>query len=354
MTMMRVRCPSLRCWLAAVVCLAGAQVGAEEPARDPWFWPFATTSIWNMPIGSEAKLIPANLPAPKHIGCDLEWHVRTQESDPVVPVCTPSSWGKRWPGETYLGMLRIPADLIIPDANPPHTPNACAAFLMPDGRTIRQLEPACRPATEPRIVGYLHGEDQDLYGAGIKGTHYGSGLSAIGGSIRPGELTGDAPLRHALKLNVWAEYLYYGDKVRGFRWPADRSDSYAAQGYQGDNPSLVMGALLVLPPDLQPADLGVETEVGWKIFDALQGYGAYISDDTAWDAADWCVERTVPAEVESAYGYKMTGSGPFVEEMKRIIPALMIVDNNAADNIGGGGKPTRPLAPELVDPQPES
>ena len=327
------------------------QLSAESgPSRDPWLWPFATDSIWNMPIGSDAKLIPAKIPTPAHIGCDLEWHIRTEAEDPVYPVFAPSSWGTRWPGERKLGELRIPADLIIPDAKPPHTPNACAAFLMPDGRTIRQLEPACRPVAEPRIVGYLHGEDQDLYGAGIKGTHYGSGLSAIGGSIRPGELTGDAPIRHALKLNVWAKYLHYSDAVPGFRWPADRCDSYARESYHGKNPSLVMGALLVLPSDLKPLDLDVRTEVGLKLFEAFQGYGAYISDDTAWDASDLCVERSVPHEVAATYGYTMTGTGPLVEELKRIIPALMIVENNSPEQIGGGGLPIRPLAPELIAP----
>ena len=30
--------------------------------RDPLKWPFAQNSIWNMPIGSGAQYVPANLP----------------------------------------------------------------------------------------------------------------------------------------------------------------------------------------------------------------------------------------------------------------------------------------------------
>lgn len=304
-----------------------------------------------MPIGSEARYVDAGLPASRVIGCDVEWHLRTTMEDPVVPVYSPSSWEQRWPGDKKLGELRIPRDLIIPDADPPHTPNACAAILMPDGRTLRQIEPACRPERQERIVGWLHPEDQDLYGEGIKGTHYGSGLSALGGSIRRGELLSPQPLRHALKLNVWGKHLYYGCDVPGYRWPADRADSYAGESYLGKNPSLVMGTLLALPAGLMPDDLQVESAVGLKIFHALQDYGAYISDDTAWDAYDLCVERGVPEEVADAYGYSMIGeTGAFVEEMKRMISALMIVDNNSPAAIGGGGKLRRPMAPMLAEP----
>jgi len=319
--------------------------------RVAWTWPFASTSIWNMPIGGDARYLAADLPASRVIGCDVEWHLRTTMDDPIVPVHAPSSWEQRWPGGKKLGELRIPRDLIIPDASPPHTPNACAVFLMPDGRTLRQIEPACRPDLQERIVGWLHPEDQDLYGDGIKGTHYGSGLSALGGSIRQGELVSPQPLRHALKLNVWGKHLYYGHDVPGYRWPADRADSYAAERYLGNNRRLVMGTLLALPTGVAPDDLRVQSEVGLKIFHALQDYGAYISDDTAWDAYDLCVERGVPEEVEVAYGYSLIGeTGKFVDEMKRMISALMIVDNNSPETIGGGGVPRRPMAPALVEP----
>lgn len=33
--------------------------------RDPWLWPFASSSIWNHPIGSQASYHPAQLPQAK-------------------------------------------------------------------------------------------------------------------------------------------------------------------------------------------------------------------------------------------------------------------------------------------------
>lgn len=68
-----------------------------------------------------------------------------------------------------------------------------------------------------------------------------------------------------------------------------------------------MGALLALPTGLAPEDLWVESEVGLKVFHAFQDYGAYITDDTAWDAYALCVERGVPEEVTGAYGYALIG-----------------------------------------------
>jgi hypothetical protein len=334
-------------WLFLLLGVLGAR--AEEPAsRDPWLRPFASDSIWNMPVGSAAVYEPASLPAPHYVGCDLEWHIRLSSNDPVRPILSPWSWEKRWPGEHNLGEMPVPDDLVISDAVPPSTPNACAVFLMPDGHTIRQLEPACRVEAGGPIVGWLHDEDQDLRGPGIKGSHYGSGLSALGGSIRPGELAGDEPLRHALKLNIWGQHLYYRKDATGFRWPADRSDAKAAKTYKGENPKLMMGSLLALPANSTPDLLEVKTEAGLKIFRALQDYGAYVTDDSGWDASDLCVERTVPEEVRAKFGYELYGSsGPFVDEMKRMIQALMIIDNNTQDNVGGGGTPRREPAPPL-------
>ena len=40
--------------------------------RDPWLWPFSATSIWNMPIGSEAKLQKANFKDAYGIAIDDE------------------------------------------------------------------------------------------------------------------------------------------------------------------------------------------------------------------------------------------------------------------------------------------
>ena len=121
--------------------------------------------------------------------------------------------------------------------------------------------------------------DVNIYGSGIRGGHGGSGMSSIGGSIRRGELTSSQPIRHALKINLWAQrYLYYSSSNPGYRWPSDRADSYAANQYKGTNPKLVMGTLLAIPPVVTEKSLDLQTPAGRKLFQALQNYGGYADD----------------------------------------------------------------------------
>ena len=110
-----------------------------------------------------------------------------------------------------------------------------------------------------------------------------------------------------------------------------------------------MGSLLALPPGLNAKALGLTTEVGGKLFHALQDYGAYVSDDSGWNAIDLCAEVGVEDEVRATYGLDLAGgSGPLYGDKVKLIQALAIVDNNAPDAIGGGGTPRRPLAPPLI------
>ncbi len=324
--------------------------------RDPWLWPFSATSIWNMPIGSNAQLKKAGFEPENVMSIDDEYIYKVPEGSPLVDVYAPATWNKRWPGGRHLGKMLVPSNFYLADARKGYTPNNCTAFLMPDGRTIRQLEPACRLGTgNTPIVGYLHEQDQDLYGAGIKGTHYGSGLSSIGGSIRSGELTSDEPIRHALKLNVLAKkYLYYDRKeFCGYIWPADRNDSYAGHGdlaYGGSDPALRMGTLLTIPKNVTIESLGIKTEVGKKLFYALQNYGCYIADDSAYSCYAWSAEHNVKDQVMQKYGINLNTTNaqePYFQDSTKLIQSLYIVTNNSPTSIGGGGTPCKPLAPDF-------
>jgi lysophospholipase L1-like esterase len=335
-------------------------MAGKTPAqfRDPWLHPFASTSIWNMPIGSEVKFVPAGLGPAKTIGIDHERFFRVASNAPVRPVFAPKGWETRAGGTRRLGDLPIDDGIVVPDARKGYTPNECAAFLMPDGRTVKQVAPLCRPEAGGPVFGYYFRPDEDLHGAGITGSHGGSGLSALGGSIRLGELTNDAPIRHALKVDIFCKrYGYYGPDRKGFRWPATRADSYAAKEYGGTNRAVVMGTLLALPPDVRAESLALQTPVGRKLFRALQDYGAYVVDDAAWDCHYLCAEFGVAEEVERAYGLKFNGgSKELRHDINALFAALAVVDNNAPDRIGGGGTPrvalAEPLAAQPATPAP--
>ncbi|QGQ95166.1 fibronectin type III domain-containing protein [Paenibacillus psychroresistens] len=343
---------------SAVVCvfiLSGS--GAAHAARDPWTSPFSQNSIWNMPIGSNASYQSfGHFPVGSYVHADPEYHVKTYSTDPIRNIYGVPNWTSRCSDTSNLqGTINIPDDFIVADAttNPYSTPNNVAAFLKPDGHTLIQLEPLTRCTAGGNVFGYRWSTDLDIQGEGIGGTHWGSGLSAIGGSIRHGELTGTAPIKHALKLNVWGNYLYYNnsDTTKGYRWPADRSDAGAPSNYHGTNPKIEMGALMAISPSATESSLGLQTVAGKKLFHALQDYGAYIADDTGWDAYAFSLSVEAMNEFEEVNGYSFnqgssaTGNSKvYYDDFNKLITNLYVIDNNSSTNVGGGGTPRAVLA----------
>ncbi len=325
------------------------------PLRDKHKQPFSCGSIWNRPIGSSARYLPAGIGiASSHHG-DENYYIVTDDSDPVVSWYDPKNWGSgRCNPETKLnGSIHVPFNLTVPDAAPHNTPNNAAAFLQPDGRTLIQMTALARCIAGGPVFGYAvpgyPTSYENIYGMGITGGHGGSGLSSIGGMIRLGELlTSSEPIQHALQLEVFGKKYLYGQPP-GYRWPAVQADSYAFDlnsetHYAGTNPSLVMGVLLAIPPSVDEAMLKLLTVPGRKLFHALQDYGGYIVDDTAWDSHGLGIEKGVEEEFAVNYGYAFGGySGDFHSDVNHLFQALQIVDNNAPSSIGGGGDPRKPL-----------
>src|SRR5690349_12204085 len=190
-----------------------------DPLKAP-IWPFASTSPWNMPIGSGAQYVPINLAVPFGHGTPPDtsnWAPVPGISDEYI-VLTPTApltdivfnqvgWnqGDRCATDNPGGVLvqvPIPTDYVVNSTLQDRSNNS-AAFLMPDSRTLIQSQPfvLCRPsqtqATSVIVFNYV-----DVYGDGRWGSHGGSQLSAIGGSIHLGGLRPGKPVRHALAITV--------------------------------------------------------------------------------------------------------------------------------------------------------
>ncbi len=335
--------------------------GPGQP-RDKKKWPFACDSIWNMPIGSGAQYVDAYIGS-KKVGFDIDWFITTKASDPAVPIYMPGSWGEgRCTGTTPQQQaqwhppagrpLNVPYNLIIPDAITSGgiywTPNSSSAFLKPDGRTLVNFNVTARCVPGGPLYGSWFGES-DIYGDGIRGGHGGSAMSSIGGSIRKGELLNNQPIRHALKIDLWGEWLHYNPSspTPGFRWPAAMADSGAPNQYKGSNPALVMGSLLAIPPNVTEQSLGLTTKTGKKIFKAMQDYGAYVVDDSGWDYNYLCIEQSAQVEYETTTGRSIDKDTAFQADFAKIIGAVKVVNNNGWETIGGGGTPRQPLAPPI-------
>ena len=355
-------------------------------ARDPLKWPFAKDSIWNMPIGSEAVYVPANITPPGlGIGMTVDEDLIVMTPDaPLTPIYySDVAWssGPRrctdYDADRIIYTVPMPDDFVVsPDNWDGERPNSGLAVLMPDGETIVQTQPfaRCSGANGPATSRSRFIPEQNIYGEGVLGAHGGSRLSAIGGTLRVGELVPGGVIRHALKVNIYSyQNLYYNeneaDGKPGYRWPAIKTDTGAEilghhNWYGGTTPGVQMGSLLALLPSvnlssLSDNSLGLETEAALILARAFQDYGAYIVDNSAWEVyalvTEWGPNGRVDDEVEEHFGHKIsqrTQNSPFARDMDRIFTNLHVVDNNGPDSIGGGGIPRVAMAPDFTSNNP--
>jgi hypothetical protein len=348
---------------------AGTDSGPGDAAllRDPLKQPFSSGSIWNTPIGSSAQYVPASIHPSTSTTLESDWDVivLTPGAPSTAVATNTADWNttqNRCPVQgAVLFSAPIPADYVI-DTPVGQTPNAGLAVLLSDGRTLKQTQPFARCTAGATATSHYVFPDQDLYGLGSLGAHGGSGLSAIGGTLRLGELRpGMPPPDHALKLELFAKENYYndGNMADCFRWPAVDCDSYFNDAtsplkYGGTNPALKPGSLLALPPSVSIASLALQTEPAKLLAATLQNFGAYLVDDTAWSATAVCVEHgpsgTFEQQFQSDWGFPIDTSGttgPFALDMAKVVAALHVVNNNSASTIGGGGNPLVPPPPPL-------
>jgi PKD repeat protein len=334
---------------------------AVTSTRDPLKQPFSSTSIWNMPIGAAAIYVPANIP--------LAYGYKVSKMDEERIVLRPSAPlvniyynGVGWSGGNrctvqgnLLTRVPMPTDFVVPS----DYENESTSALSADGRTVIQMQPLARCSSGGDATSLVVWGGVDLYGTGIPGAHGGSNLSAIGGSIRVGELRpGQAGPNHALKVVVDAAKSLF--KCTSFsacyRWPASTADGYAVGYYGTQNPgqssAVKMGALLALPASLDVYSLSLETEPARELAFTLQNYGAYIVDDTYGDgfgfATEYGPDGRFRDQFRSDYGYDFVANlgdnTPWARDMEKLIKHLNVIDNNSSSSIGGGGMPRQTLA----------
>ncbi len=364
-------------------------------ARNVLLQPFSSTSMWNTPIGSGAQLVAANLgtsSAPA-VDPDDDIIILTPTAPLVDLYMNGAAWQTStinrcdfttWPitpyipsGSSSIFSLPIPLNLTLP--NESGTPNNSAAVLQADGQTLSNFQPIqiCTAASAGGFVTFTNafgGPDMwpttNLYTDGIRGSHGGSGLSALGGTIRLGELVpGNSPIvhgvkdvmRHALKFEFMGLFNSFGTQVL----PANNSD--------GANE----GLLVALPQSFDYNSL--QTPPARSIAWTLINYGAYLVDNPAWAAMGICVEKSATSvnattftavadpyaptdEFRTNWGYSFYqdgGNTPWLQDLEKIQASLSVVVNNEPvyDSHGnligmtaGGGTPLQPLLPPVTPP----
>lgn len=369
---------------AGVACLrlvaassAGNAAASSESCRSPLVSPFNASSIWNTGLGGgavfgETGLFPAdgsNASAFYNLGIDEMVFLAATGADPLVPWYAQGHWG---PPDTPAAYCNVTGPLLqylnVPSnfTSVSFGGNNAVSFLQPDGETIVTAQPVycCEPGAPILALPPPAGEKSSniVTDDGRLGGHGGSGLSSLGGALRRGEMLPAAPpIAHSLQLEFYAHLFYYlppnGNHSECFSWPANTCDGYAfapcAQNpgcYGGVVPAMRPGALLAVPAAGVPAlNASLATAPAKRLLAALATYGAYVVDDTYWNATGITAEVGVREEFRSAYGFDMNttatqrgAAGLWYGDFLALMRALKVVTNNAPQTQGGGGAPLAP------------
>jgi len=329
--------------------------------RDKFLWPFDSVSPWNMPIGSGAILAPSNFgtPACYEPSCRYFTEAEYIFLTPTAPLVNIGGGGGCTGSGS--GQVRLPNGVTF---GGPGGSNDTGGALRTNTDRVQEWYNGCRStASNCAVANCSMGVanvlcEHSISGYGVStpsifcyGGHGGSGLSAVGGSIRVWELAAGTPLRHALKLTMPANRLNNdGDSPEcndGYRWPAIIADGGwdspgGASEYSGVVKSLCMGALLALPQSTNCTAL-VPNELSRRVCAALRDYGAYVVDihPLDMDCPATCWQPFTLNGEAAVEGFLIDN------DMIALISALQVVTNNGPASVGGGGTPLVPLAPPI-------
>ncbi len=212
-----------------------------------------------------------------NIRMDLNYQVAVSYAMPTVDIYEAGSWLSRTSGKVLDGRTPLPPNFVLPDANSVDTPNNPTIILNTDNKTAVYLNAAARPSSGGPIWGYISGDKP--------ATHGGSGI--IGGELTLQELKNNR-INHALAINVWGRK-YLNKMGGGFVPPAVKADTgyldpASGDYYGGGIGNLKMGSRVAIPPSVTAQALGIQSAEGIALLNALKTYGAYVVDNSAWDA----------------------------------------------------------------------
>lgn len=344
--------------------------------RSPTAWPFTWSSIWNMPIGSDAKLVPAPLDKVNSFGAD-ENVLILQPTAPTISVhdnaggsatgatpCAATTGAQRG-----LFTAPVPFTFTTTDAGaadaitalaPAKRPNGAVAILSKNARTLLQAQPFVRCSTGQATAQHVFPIDDLVSGSGQRGAHRATQMSSLGGTLRVNDLRPGSTIRHALQIEVDPARLVAPapGAVPPYRWPALPSTAPTDVTPTGTNAALKLGALLALPPSYRIDTL--KSEPGRIIARALQEYGSYLIDySRGTDVAlttEWGPAGRTSEDFLQDYGTSFAATSDactkncdWRDDIVAILGALTVVDDNGPTSVGGRGRRRVPCAPAFAD-----
>jgi hypothetical protein len=307
---------------------------APTVVRSPYAWPFSWDSIWNMPISASATYAATGISVTYDYSTE-GYAVENNCTDPNQPVKTLTN--------SHNGTISVHCDPRMSGAG---QWNDTFALLRTDGDSAAQgqtlqLQPGGNPNVGG-VGGYTVPDVSITTSQGITGAHGGSSLSCLGGTLTLADLTGAGVISHACKV-LFNGLMFYSQ--RGFQWPAGNADGGFDQPgnvnyYGGSNPLIVEGALLALPPSINPLTRYTDPLIR-RIATALQNFGCYIVDNTASGPGN--ATAVIEMNWDAAPAFK--GGPTFNADLLRMYEDLQVISNSTEATPGGGALGTRRLAP---------
>ena len=323
-------------------------------SRDATVWPFAVSSIWNLPVANSARFQNATAFQTLNL---TDGHFTTginseAYSLPVYYASASDPWASVvWIDAHDLSYRdRGTFRYRIPDRAKPSGPS--------DGGDLNLvvIDPDRRHAHETWLMegsnpiwrtGYYI--ETDLYGPGFgEGGPRAYGGSSLGGLVRKFDVQ-KGMIRHALALALdttqLAAYEDGAGRCVGYVWPAIGQDMTACTPgarYQGLNP---VGSYAAIPGTVDLRSLGLKSRAGEMIAQAAQDYGVYVVDRAGGGANALYAEPGVGEQWLAA----LRTSG----DLDRVRRDLRVVTDNgpSTPNGGpydaGGGNRRASLAPPL-------
>ena len=333
--------------------------------RDPAYWPFAQTSPFNYPIGSNARYAPPTMA----LDPSGFWFAISDQSGPQVAVPEASSQS----GTLIRSNTDSPSNystntFIFPIRSDIYNPPCCSGdadltVVMPDHRVAFDSEGSkyaggtvTNGATSAVVdlMGPGWGPERGLPRGYFPSAMYpmatgpsvayapdgfgprASSIALTAGDLRPGELKNG--IRHALSGSM--AYNGAAPGVAGGQcwvWPATSADgNVTSAGCPSNGDNIYMGSLLAIPPTVGLNRLGLKTPEGLTLALALQHYGLYIVDGGPQMGphllADQYAQGDIPGDSLYTGGSSRTD---FSADLLVLVKQLQVVTNSFEPTAGG-------------------
>lgn len=322
-----------------VLLLVIVAASARAHARDPAQTPFASDSVFNLPLGSGAQWQHNAQLASAGVVIDTvgNWNENIYTSaatDPVVTVRVSGASG----GPKGIYRLHIPGNA-QPSA-PPLEKGGDSVLTVDDLATHTWWSFGEFQWTGPTsaVAGQGSHEPDCGSGIGFDNSNWDQGA----GTLRESDLRAGV-IAHLLRVEVpWDMLKSYGSNptdMAPYAWPQTQEDGNGPKAYTG---TIYYGVTIGIPVNArEPSDVASNRGANmlWK---ALQQHGAMVRDSTGGT-------RNLVFQADQ----NVAPNDPLVRGMERygheILSYAKILINQGPNSVNGGGTPVVPLDPACSD-----